>query len=311
MVLLYSNVARIAVVMIGRGLIGSEIEQSLLRRENWTLKQFAFPWQHDAQPVRDQAICRMFQAIEQINSTESCVVHTVWSAGRAGFTADHESTKEELNLYRQIVAFAESVEHRLGHPSHLHVLSSAGGLFEGVRGINQSTACCPARPYGELKATQESIAMNALVSFVTTYRPTSVYSTVQPQKRRGLIPTVMWNTLRNQSTVIYGNYDTLRDYIWAADVGRFIADRIMNPISTQHRESFLLASGVPTSLGRIIQVIENVLMRKVPMRFTASADSNVLDITVCPNFIPVAIHRTDLTTSIRQIHLQLMSDGII
>ncbi len=283
----------------------------MLRKSTWDVKSYSFPWEADASTERGERLKAVLTELGAITSLAASAVHTVWSAGRAGFAATQQQTTSELNAYQQVVEFSESVQTQLGLASHLHMLSSAGGLYEGVRGINHGTECCPMRPYGELKAAQETIAAAATTTSCSIYRPTSVFSTVQPGKRRGLIPTLIWNTLSSQTTNIYGNHDTLRDYIWADDIGDFLADQIVASATLQGRHNFLLATAVPTPISRIIRLIEEMLMRPVPLRFVMPKNGNTLDITVSPDSLPKGLSRTDLTTAIRQIYLRLMSDGMI
>lgn len=311
MLLFHSDSASAAVVMFGCGLIGSAIERAMLRKSNWDVKRYPFPWEADASLERRERLKAVLTDLGAMTSHAASAVHTVWSAGRAGFAATQQQTTSEFSAYQQVVEFSESVQTRLGLASHLHMLSSAGGLFEGVRGINHRTESCPMRPYGDLKAAQEAVAIAATTTSCSIYRPTSVFSTVQPGKRRGLIPTVIWNTLSSQTTSIYGKHDTLRDYIWADDIGDFVADQIAASAALQGRQEFLLATAVPTPISRIIRLIEEMLMRPVPVRYILPKDGNTLDITVSPDSLPKELLRTDLATAIRQIYLRLMSDGMV
>ena len=306
-----SDSALSTVVMFGRGLIGSAIERAMLRKAPWVIKDYSFPWAFDASQIREKRLAEGLADLRTISRQAESAVHIVWSAGRAGFAATQQQTAIELGPYRQVVEFSESVRCQLGVASHLHMVSSAGGLFEGVRGINNQSAACPVRPYGDLKVAQEVIAMAATTTSCSILRPTSVYSTVQPGKRRGLIPTVIWNTLNNQTTSIYGNHDTLRDYIWADDIGNFVSDRIAAAATLKDRHKFLLATAVPTPISRIIRLIEDMLMRPVPVRFILPKDGNTLDITVAPDSLPKELLKTDLATAIRQIYLRLMSEGMV
>jgi UDP-glucose 4-epimerase len=299
-----------AVILFGRGLIGSAVERALLNSDSWDVRRLGFPWDESLSVDRANAFQQIRSNLCGDGSTWPCSVHIVWSAGCAGFSAAQSQTLPELRVFREVIQFSESIQATAGTDVHLHIFSSAGGLFEGVRGIDRESKFRPRRPYGELKIAQEEIAASAATTSCTTYRPTSVYSTIQPGKRLGLIPAVIWNTLSNRTSIIFGNYDTLRDYIWADDIGSFLATQIMRGPSAKGHKMFLLATSIPTSISRIIRLIEQMLLRPVPIRFIVPQDNNSLDITVAPGSIPDGLYRTDLATAIRQIHLRLMSDGM-
>ena len=309
--LFHSDVSDAAVLIFGCGLIGSAVQRAMLWKSPWAVKSYWFPWDADASRERRQQLEIAMTDLAKLAPDAATAVHIVWSAGHAGFSATEQQTQCELNSFRQVVEFSEALRMQVGVASHLHMMSSAGGLFEGVRGINSGTECCPARPYGELKAAQEAIAVAANTTTCSIYRPSSVYSTVQPGQRCGLIPTMIWNTLRNQVTSIYGRHDTLRDYIWADDIGNFVAARIDGSAALTDRQVFLLATGIPTPISRIIRVIEEVLMRPVSVQFVRSSSGNDLDITFSPSSLPQGLAKTNLATAIRKTYLQLMNDGIV
>jgi nucleoside-diphosphate-sugar epimerase len=310
MLLLLKSKLDTAVVLFGCGLIGSAIERALRSSESWGVRRLRFPWNENAFADRENAFQQIRSDLREVNTGRRLSVHIIWSAGSAGFSADQSQTLPELRVFREVVQFSESVQSDIGTEVHLHVFSSAGGLFEGVRGIDGESKFRILRPYGELKVAQEEIAAKAATTSCTTYRPTSVYSTIQSGKRLGLIPTVIWNTLSSRTSIIFGNNDTLRDYIWADDIGDFLATRIMRSPTTMGHKMFLLATSIPTSISRIVRLIEQVLLRPVSVQFIVPRDNNSLDITVTPRAIPDGLYRTDLATAIRQIHLRLMSDGM-
>ena len=301
-------------LIFGRGVIGASIDRGLKRKSQWHEVEKPFSWTEECLGKRNDELCNVTSALAEMLTDEPCKatrIHVVWSAGRAGFSASKQDTEKELHTFSQVVSFTQQLPERLGVPTHLHVFSSAGGLFEGVRGISPTTQPAPRRPYGELKAAQEEIATRVDSEVpCTIYRPTSVFSIVQPGKRCGLIPAVIWNTLRNRTTSIFGSYATLRDYVWAGDIGDFVADRILNSERSAHREDVLLATAVPTSIGRIVRLVEDMLMRPVNVRFITTPANNSADITVSLRSVAPGLQVTDISSAIRQVYMRLLSDGL-
>jgi UDP-glucose 4-epimerase len=299
---------RVLVLLFGQGLIGGSIYRALQGHRVWNTYDSPFSWENDDTQIGD--LKRVESWLDRADRRD-CSIHLVWSAGTAGFEASNEGIANELRSFERVVEFTDLVLPLLsGGETHIHFISSAGGLFEGVRGISPETIPAPKRPYGRLKLEQERLVegLNSSV-FRHTYRPTSVYSTLQANKRCGLIPTLIWNTLRNRESMIFGRYTTLRDFVWADDIGDFIARKILFPGSAERHEQLLLASGTPTTILRIVRLVEDALMRPVPVRFSEVVH-NQADITVDPRCLPTDLHTTDVASAIRRICSQLLCQGV-
>jgi len=167
---------------------------------------------------------------------------------------EQSDTLPELDSFSKVVEMAMAV--RRENPAWLlrfHMLSSADGPFEGQRNINNASLPAPRRPYALLKLAQEKILddCDSLDRFI--YRPTSVYGFAGLNRRLGLIPTLLWNGARNKVCTIFGAPETLRDYVWADDVGAFMAGKIASEISDSG--CLLLASGKPSALSEVLHRI--------------------------------------------------------
>ena len=124
----------------------------------------------------------------------------------------------------------------------------------------------PRRPYGELKLGQERLlakSTSQIAKFV--YRPSSVYGSAGEGLRLGLVGVLVANAIRHGVSHIFGAPDTLRDYVFAADVGRFIAQQLNRP--TDRSQVFLLTSGKPSSTFEIMRRVEQILGRRLYARF--------------------------------------------
>lgn len=300
---------QVTVLIFGQGLIGSSVRRALESHRIWTQSVLPFSWESAAV---------QFNQLEQIaaflarDPHRGGPVHLLWSAGKAGFAASDEDTANEMRIFQQVVEFAGNVLPRVcTGQKYFHFVSSAGGLFEGRRRINNQTTPLPKRPYGHLKLEQERLVDNLPNSLIRNiYRPTSVYSIVQKNHRCGLIPALIWNTLRNRQTLIFGRYTTLRDFVWADDVGHFIANRMLIPDNGEADERVILASGTPTSILRVVRLVEIALMRPVLVHFSGSAD-NDSDITVDARYLPPDLHTTELSSAVRKICVQLLCSGLL
>lgn len=230
-------------------------------------------------------------------------VDFVWSAGKGGFGMSQNETLPEMDSFFEVVEMVISVLRE--NPSCLvrfHMLSSAGGLFEGQRNVNSASLPAPGRPYGFLKLAQEKFLgdCDGLIQFI--YRPTSIYGFAGLNRRLGLIPTLLWNGSRNKVSTIFGAPETLRDYVWAGDVGAFIARMIASKASSS--DHFVLASGKPSALFEIFNHIEKILNKRLFCHYIkngGNADHN----TFSMNTHPADWNPLDIETGIRKTYIAM------
>jgi nucleoside-diphosphate-sugar epimerase len=235
-----------------------------------------------------------------------CRIDFVWSAGKGGFGMAQRDARRELEV------FSEALEMAIGahreNPFNLvrfHMISSAGALFEGQRNVNAESLPAPKRPYAYLKLAQEKILdeCDGLVRFI--YRPTSVYGFAGLNSRLGLIPTLLWNGAKNKVSTIFGAPETLRDYVWADDLGAYISGMISSKASCPGR--FVLASGKPSALFEILNRIEKVLNKKLFCHYIKSG-GNAEHNTFSMKTRPAGWNPLDLETGIRKTHNFMFSD---
>lgn len=234
------------------------------------------------------------------NENSCCRIDFIWTAGKGGFGMEQSDTLPELASFSEVVEMAIAL--RRENPSCLvrfHLISSAGGLFEGQRNVNNASLPAPRRPYAFLKLAQEKILdkCDELVRFI--YRPTSVYGFAGLNRRMGLITTLLLNASKNKVSTIFGAPDTLRDYVWADDVGAFIAGMIASKTSCSGR--FVLALGKPSALFEVLNCIEKILNKKLFCHYVKSggnADHN----TFSTETRPVGWNPVDMETGIRKTY---------
>lgn len=198
-----------------------------------------------------------------------------WCAGRAGFGSDAAQCEAERKSFELVLAWAERLEGQV----ELHLTSSAGGLHEGQLLVSAADQVTTVRPYAALKLAQEQALGRSSISARFIYRLSSVYGVPVPQRRLGLISTLVLNTLRHRPTVITADASTLRDFVSAEDVGRFIA-------SEQKDEGLhYLVTGQPLSVWALQLAVERTLHRPVPVIYSLRKD-NVASTSFLPSLRP-------------------------
>jgi len=197
----------------------------------------------------------------------------IWLAGRAVVSSSEDVTNCERRSFQ---SFVEALSrHKPASKGVVFVGSSAGGVYAGSSAppFNTATQPLPTTPYGRLKLDQEIIAARALahVTPVIIGRLANVYGPTQKlTKPQGLITRLCQAAVTRRPLNIYVPADTLRDYVYVDDITRAIdfATRSNlddpNPIALSIE---LLASGRAVSIARVINVVQSVTHRRLPLAF--------------------------------------------
>jgi UDP-glucose 4-epimerase len=235
--------------IFGAGLIGSAIHQSLVKTDCYHTETLPFSWNDTLEQRKDIDVIgeRLMEVLEHQCDAKRYAgrLSFVWSAGKGGFMSPEEDMERELESYTRVLDLFNYLNKK--YPESIfdfHLLSSAGGMHDGQRFVENTDTINPCRPYGRLKQSQEQLLKIARPSInYMIYRPASVYGYMGPASRLGLIPTLLYNSHYNKVTTIYGNLNTLRDYVPSTDVGKYISDRIRFGLSPGEDPVKLLASG--------------------------------------------------------------------
>ncbi|NDY58149.1 NAD-dependent epimerase/dehydratase family protein [Desulfovibrio sulfodismutans] len=271
--------------LFGLGLIGAGLARRLQGLGYARAAELPFSWGKRQDRGREASdIAAALKAMEQ-GAAGPMRLDIVWSAGQGGFGMDEEQAGRELADFADMLDLAAGLA---GRPEQrtvrVHLLSSAGGLFEGQRNVTLSTPPAPKRCYGLLKLRQEELLSQVADADRIVYRPSSVYGFSGPGRRMGLIPTLLANGARYQVSTIYGAPDTLRDYVSVQDAAQFLARQV--DAAQGGSRILLLASARPTSLSEVLSAVETTLKRKIFITYRGDASDNTAHITFSPRALP-------------------------
>lgn len=284
------------VLLFGSGIVGGAVAAALQTHMSETATQIFWPWDDAAR----RSLCA--QAIEgELSAARPALVSVVWAAGRSGMGSDDDAMRTETSIVAEVLGLAERLVDTTG-AVHVHQVSSAGGLFDGTCHVGRDSVAIPTRPYGVWKLQQEVLLADAAARTPGlrphVYRPSTVYG-FRPGARRGLIPVLVINGLAGRTSVIAGRADTVRDYIGADVVGRFIAGRVLCEAEpTGH--PMLLASGRPAPIGEIVAEIEQVLGVRLLLRYEPHP-SNGGNMSFRRSAIPAELAPVDIRSGIRRV----------
>ncbi len=299
-------------LVFGIGLIGKAMIKELKSQYTFINEHLEYSWlDPNKQNLNSQVIQEKVISLLSTNDIKifQSRISVIWSAGSAGFNADKNQLKIEFNNFISLITLTKQLTNKL--PTCLfdfHMLSSSGALYEGQRSVTKLSTPAPKRPYAELKLEQEHYLLQAnLRSIIRIYRPSSVYGQYSIGSRAGLISTMLFNGVRNSSTEIYGNMDTLRDYIFVNDIARFIVKKCISNKQISSPKIYILASSRPTPIITIKNLIETIIRKPLYLNYhpipTIFAHNSFM-----PSALPSDLTITDLETSIRILYEQLHFD---
>jgi UDP-glucose 4-epimerase len=276
------------VLLFGLGLVGGAVDRAMHLRFSAKGRDLAYDW-HDAELRRAQR-----EAIAAA-LPDGKRVALLWAGGSGGFGSSSEEMAGETQIVGELIDWAQQLQP--GWSVDFHLTSSAGGLFEGQRHCSASSRPAPLRPYGEGKLEQEKMLLAASFRRRHIYRPSSIYG-VGRSKRVGLATMLAINALKGGTTRIYGNPNTLRDYVLADDIGRFIARRIVSPGGAH--DVLTLASGRPVSVHEMIELVRDRVSQPVLVQFDPYP-FNARDMSFLPSSLPSDWRPTALATGVAQV----------
>lgn len=143
------------------------------------------------------------------------------------------------------------------------IFASSGGTVYGIPQeipIAESHPTNPINSYGIIKLTIEKYLYLYHHMYGLDYcilRMSNVYGERQTVSNlQGLIPTIIFNGLQNQETVIYGDGSTVRDYLYVSDAVNAFVKAIDY---SGENKIFNIGNGRGYSINEIISYVEKML----------------------------------------------------
>ena len=211
-------------VLGARGLLGSHVVDSL-RRRGATVLTVQVPWR-DRQGTR-AALADGVRRLE--DAAAGGEWQLAWCAG-AGVVATTAAAMDE-----ELAAFSVLLDELAARPAlaragALFVASSAGGVYAGSSSrppFTEESATGALVPYGRTKLDMEHAVRrfaDRTGAAVLIGRIANLYGPGQNlAKAQGLVSQLSRAHVTGVPVSIYVSLDTLRDYVYAADVGDLVA----------------------------------------------------------------------------------------
>jgi UDP-glucose 4-epimerase len=277
-----SSQADTSCVLVGLGLLGGAVQKHL---QGECLHQHALnlDWTDQSAVVSELVAAAEGQCCRKLE--------LVWCAGKAGFYSSDEALAAEYALFTRVVSGLESV---VGSQLSVTLLSSAGGIYEGAAVVSRLEDIAVLRPYGSWKLRQEQwLAEQGIAARV--FRVSSAYGDIAAGQRAGLINVLLECAFSGAVAEVFASPTTLRDYVFADDVGRYIAGAVL-----EQRDAavYLLATGRPASVDSLIKMVSSVSHRHVRVQYRAQQE-NQSDIVLQKHLVPDDFNVSSLEEVVR------------
>lgn len=197
------------------------------------------------------------------------------SSTNPGNSARHPAAEAALNL-SPTLNFLEVLQDY--KPFHLIYLSSGGAIYGNPERIpvDESHQLAPLSYYGAGKLAIERF-LRVLATppdqNVTIVRPPNFYGPGQSYKQGfGVIRTMLEHLYRGTTMEIWGNGESVRDYLYIDDMVNALSRLIDMP---HDNETYNIASGKGVSLNQLIKIVENVCNRELKVKYRVKRKSDV------------------------------------
>ncbi|MDL1967963.1 MAG: NAD-dependent epimerase/dehydratase family protein [Deltaproteobacteria bacterium] len=149
------------------------------------------------------------------------------------------------------------------------VFPSSGGTVYGpqYKPVDEKAVPIPLSPYGIVKLATEHFLLYFQEHSgiqMDIYRIGNPYGPRQPLKRaQGVIAVWMRDILRGLEIQVYGDQNTLRDYVYIKDVSYLMTHSLNSPASSG---IYNLGSGAGTSIIRLLEIFQTVIDMPIKYR---------------------------------------------
>lgn len=295
--------------VIGRGgLLGGSVEQVLATQGVVWHPPHRFTWGNPSVLDRElTTACRAFAA--EVGRSPWQIA---WCAGAGVVGSESSDLDQETNAFTRILTgIAEALCERERNSGAMFFASSAGGVYAGVDNppFDEDSPVAPVAPYGWNKLAQEALVRSWSAETATPLligRLSNLYGPAQNlSKNQGLITQVCLRALVRQPLHLYVPLDTIRDYLFAEDAGKLIADGLFRlrleaaEAETAPAVVKVLASHRPTTVATVLAQFRWIMKRPVNVIVASSPNARrqVRDLRMASHVWPELDQRPTTTLS--------------
>jgi UDP-glucose 4-epimerase len=200
-----------------------------------------------------------------------------WAAGIGTMASPAEALVPETEALEIFLRLLGANKRLACAPGAMVLASSAGAIYAGATDdiITEDTPVAPTTPYARAKLQQEALVgafidghanVSALLGRIST-----LYGAGQGHgKKQGLLTHIARSLVRNKPIQIYVPFDTIRDYIHAADAAARLVFALRGLSPSRRQVVKIIASENPTTIAEIISTFKRVA-RRAPLVVTSAS----------------------------------------
>lgn len=200
-----------------------------------------------------------------------------WAAGIGTMATPPEALVPETEAIEILLRLLGANSRLAYAPGAIGFASSAGAIYAGATDdiITERTPAAPTTPYARAKLQQEALVeafvdghanVSALLGRIST-----LYGAGQGLgKKQGLLTHIARSLVRNKPIQIYVPFDTIRDYIHAADAAARLVFALRGLPAARRLVVKIIASENPTTIAEIISTFRRVA-RRAPLVVTSAS----------------------------------------
>lgn len=200
------------------------------------------------------------ETLRRLLPTTDVVIHLASASTPATSTLDptFEALHNVMPTARFLEIFAE-------YPATKLIYLSSGGAIYGDNPnpiVDENQASMPLSYYGAGKASIEALLhafCHQTGRSATILRPSNFYGPGQPVRPGfGIIPTLISRALNNQTIEIWGDGNTIRDYLHIDDFTLIIEKLINQDSAIPDCKIYNAGTGTGTTVNQLCDLIENL-----------------------------------------------------
>ena len=215
--------------------------------------------------------------LDTILSECSHVIHLA-----SATTPSTSMLKPEMEIINNLLPVSRLLERLQKYPEiHLIFISSGGAIYGNtyLDFVKEDTVLHPLSYYGAGKAAIEAF----LYAFheqagnrVTVVRPSNLYGEGQPLKSQfGLIPTLFNHLINDSEMQIWGDGETIRDYLYIGDFVDLCIRIIQSATDGNSYETINAGSGYGLSINQLCDLAESITEQTIQRQYVASRTVDV------------------------------------
>lgn len=181
-----------------------------------------------------------------------------------------------LQFTAQILELLQRYQNR-----HLIYISSGGAIYGNVSEnfVNEEKVLKPLSYYGAAKASIEAFLcafQSQTQNHVTILRPSNLYGPGQALKSNfGVIPTLFDRAIRQTTFEIWGDGETVRDYLYIQDFIDLCMRTISFSISNDKFEVFNAGSGQGITINQLSEFVVRITGKAIQKKYIESRSVDV------------------------------------